>query len=286
MIRGEYMNMSFSSKFDSWDISIMRSIAVFSLLFVVVSAFGIASEVEMLFSQSEKAYNDYVIALSEKDPKKRQDLFNNALSEYVQIAEKEPIGSIFANIGTLHMYLGEAGLSIFYLNKAKDLQPRNLEIQEKLRAVRGALGLEGRYFTDTYMETISGQTLFSPSEKNGVLIALFLITFVLFSLWVWLSLSGIKTAWCVFLVVSMSIFSLFYGVPYFLQNPKAIVLNSFFLKASYSGGSGMEAASQDTLVIPGEELEVLAIDSNEQWLRVKTARGNIGYISGDVVRLY
>ncbi len=263
----------------------MKFSTIFLCFCILLNSALISEEQESVETLTQRAYSEYMQALEEKDLQKRQVLFNQALSDYVKAAEKNPTGLIFANIGTINMYLGEPGRSIFYLIKAVSLSPRNTEIRSTLQAVRSVIDLDGKTFSPSWSEVLSGSTLLSPSEKNGIMIAFTIIVFIIFSLSLWIEIRGLHITAIFLLLLYLLIFLLFYAVPFCFSPQKAIIMNSGFLQA-FDMRRTNHAVSEDALVIPGQEIYILSSDTNGKWLRVQTSNGTIGYISGEDVYIY
>ncbi|MGR3952257.1 MAG: SH3 domain-containing protein [Chlamydia sp.] len=256
-----------------------------SLLFLQISIQSLFGyEEHPLFTKTQKGYSAYISALSEPDSKKREEKMNEAIGAYLEVSKEKPVGAVLANIGTLQLYAGDSGLALFYLKKASLLDPRNQEIQEMLLSTQKILHIEQKNIPPSFIDLISCSKWLSPSEKYGIMIGIGALALCLFSLMVWIPAYGVRLATNIsatLFVLSLLLFSI---APYFLSNPKAIVQHTVTLKGSYDE---KVAASPGALtLLPGEEVEILAMNREKEWLRVRTYKKITGYVPGALIRIY
>ncbi len=288
-------------KFQIFKSSSQRPFYKYLFSFVAIFAFSLCywgdllAEVDESAYHLEKGYSLFQSALQEKNVPTRVKLLNDALTEYLAVRDATSNGEISANIGAIYFYLGDPALSTLYLFKAQSLCPRHLGIHEMVQSLQKYSDLEGRWFPYSWYEIASGKSLFSPSERIAILLFFLFLATLLFSFTIWFSSYGLKIAMRMSAFLFAGLFFMFLLLPLLVEKEKVIVQERAYLKMSEtmqqdksSNSAGSSNVSVDSaslsFVIPGEELIVLSKDPNNEWLRVKTTRGSVGYISGKSTR--
>jgi tetratricopeptide (TPR) repeat protein len=221
------------------------------------------------------ATEKYLAGEQSTSPEEREKLFNEALAIYLASSKDHPSGMLLNNIGGVYFYLGEYGTAISYFRRAALLMPRNTVIQKNLRTavVRADVALlqQERPLADAL-----GFRWCSPLERAAFALGAIAITFIFFTLDLWLPSFGFLWLWRVAATLTLAL--LFAYVWYALFIPQqAVVIQAVPLRAS-SETVFTEAAL--TTVRPGEVVEVLGTDASHHWVRVRTALATTGYLPG------
>lgn len=223
------------------------------------------------------AMEKYQAAEKSHSSEERSRLFNEALAMYLPYTKVRPSGELLTNVGNIYFYLGDLGLAIAYYRDALVESPRNGVIQKNLSVAIEKAHVYGAQMTNPVADGVALRWL-SPYERIMLVIGVISISFVLFSLNVWLPSFGFRgvyiasTFLTVLLLVVLGLYALFMPV-------HAVIVRETELRTAIS----QEPASSSVVLHPGEMVEILSYDSTQEWLRVRTVTGLPGYLPAKTV---
>lgn len=221
---------------------------------------------------------DFQAALEAKTIIARKEGLNRALE---QLLEANETAAVFRNLSNTFYLLGEAPWGIYYDYKALQLEPRNEQIQKQIDRMAEELKLPVKSKENPFAPLIGWHQLLSVGEKFQLFLVGLLGLFVTLSLKIWRDWRWLWPLIAIFAVLSAflggSLLYTRYGAPiegilvkpaalYREPNRDALLVNEEPLKA-------------------GLKLEILDEREAGEWLKIKTDRGEYGYINYKAVRL-
>ena len=241
-----------------------------------VVLFFLSGAVMMMAAPSvpiETAVEKQVAAEAAPTVEERQQLLNDALAIYLSYVGDSPSARLLNNIGEIYVSFGRYGMAIWYYHQALAFAPRDPIIRNNLQAAATQANVAFMQ-QEEWWSDLWGLRWFSPLERTLLAIGAIGLTFVLFSLNVWLPGYGFRGCWRVFAIgTSVVVLALLtYGL--FVPG-KAVVLQAMPLYASSDGN--VQKLSGIT-VRPGEVVQVFNVDASRQMVYVKTASQSMGYV--------
>jgi hypothetical protein len=221
-----------------------------------------------------KAYDE-----AQKNPQDREKLLNEALKTYLTYETKNASPELLANVGDIYFYLGDFGMAIAYYRRAEYLLPRDPTIQKNLSLALHSANVTGLQI-ERPLADAAGLLFLSPYEKQLFLLGALSLTFILFSLNLWLPSFGFKRIFQLVSVLTSLLFIAVFWYSVFLP-PRAVVVKACPLKMTSQVSSQNDVV---TSVRPGEMVEIVTIDPSHVWVQVRTVTQSVGYISWDAIR--
>jgi len=226
------------------------------------------------------AYKKYVEAEQAQDNQTRKILFNDALSLYLKIENDNASGPLLFAIGNTYFQLGEYGYAILYYTKAQKLLPRDSRVEYNLQVARkrAGLGEQNSLFRTIFF------FYYGVSFNEKIIACLFflLASFGCFSLYIWFpQIHWFKKGGFGVLFIC---FILFLSVSWqkYLAPIDAVIVKPTALRVD---AGSQYAMLSDAPVLPGMEVEVLAVEREGDWLQIRLESGQKGYIAKENVRI-
>jgi len=251
---------------------IAKILASISLLFVLLPM--------ALFAQSDKAYIKYKEAELAPDPESRKEAYNDALNLYLQMESEAPSAILLFNIANTYFQLNEYGYAILYYYRALKEDPRSDMIHNNLQIALKKAGLqeESPSFIQRYPLFIHYKL--SHNEKAITVLIFLFIVFALLSVNLWLPQLVLKKVAILFLSIAGILFlSLVWGD--YLTTPEAIVVRSVAIRRD----AGTQYATIGNPALSGTKVEVLSVEKEGHWMRVRLPSGEEGYLSKEFARI-
>ena len=220
----------------------------------------------------EKGLEKYQAAEKSQVPEERSKLFNEALSIYLPYTKENPSGELLGNVGNCYFYLGDIGLAIGYYRNGLVQSPRNQMIKNNLSLAIDKGHLFGSQITTPIADGFALRWL-SPYERTLLAIGLIAVSFVLFSLDVWLPGFGFRPVWTVF-AAATCLLLLMLGAYGLFMPVEAVIVKETQLRTAVA----QEPTTSAVVLHPGEMVEILSYDPTQEWLRVRTVTGLPGYL--------
>jgi hypothetical protein len=224
----------------------------------------------------EVALEKYGAAERTEVRSEKEELFNDALKIFLGFAKKNPSGKLFYNIGNTYFYLGDYGLAIAYYRKAEQLIPRDPLLRKNLAQAIDQADVHGYQIERPFEKIVCFQWC-SPAERRLLLLGIAIFCFFIFSLHIWFPFRLFQYVWVgSFALLLLLLFSFLWHQYFSL--PDAVVVKASVLHVAETASTGA------TFVLhPGEMVEVISVDPEKSWVRVKTSASMTGYLSGDTV---
>lgn len=250
----------------------MRKILT-SLLFVFFIGLSAFAQNEVLFNKATEAYN--------------KGNFSKALEFYETILENgKHSAELYFNMGNCYYKLDEIGLSIYYYEKAKLLNPKDPEIQNNLAYAENMRLDAIDAMPKTAMARFSQSVLSLFTYDNWALSAVLLsITFVLLYILYYRSIYAtqkriffIGAMVALFLCVSTASLAYFAFDAFKKDNP-AIVLKREIVVHTEPNNQSERVFSLH------EGTKVNILDKLNGWNKIKIADGQTGWVQSNTIKL-
>lgn len=170
--------------------------------------------------------------------------------------------------GNTYVQHGENSFALLHYYRAYALNPRNLEVLHKLNETQKKLGLNPSIETPQMILPLS-----LPERLK--LFSLFLVLPCLFLSWyIWYPPVRYKTLLKIFFTISLSfLVSAIYL--YLFEKDQLVLIQASNL---YQGAKTTAATVKGAPLPKGSRLELLDIEPQGLWIKVKGQEGDIGYI--------
>ncbi len=244
----------------------------FALLFLLIP---------LLIQADDQAFLKYRQGEQASNTDERKRAFNEALTYYLQMQTDNPSATLLYNIANTYYQLNEYGYAILYYNKALKEAPRFSEARTNLN-----IALQKANIQDGEPNILQSYLLFfhykmSHNEKEITVLFLFFIAFTLLSVYLWVPQLVFKKVALILLWVSLVFVASIVWVDYFTP-PQAIVVKPVALRRD---AGDQYAALVGTPALSGTRVSVIEVLQNGNWLKVRTASGDVGYVSKEYVRI-
>lgn len=248
--------------------------AVLSLLLVSAS----------LTADLQQAYQKYQQAEHTRDEEERKKLFNEALTFYLQAEPKHPSGLYYYNMANTYFQLGQYGYAILYYYKAQkllghdDRVAANLAISlQKAEVVQPNTSFIHRIFVEPF-----SYVTFSHNQKVVIVLLFLFLAFAFYSLYIW----SPSAVWCrpsaLFCFVVGLAFTCSLVWSEFLSPPEAVLVRATPVRVD----AGMQYAPvADALSLPGMKVEIISVEKNGAWVKIRLPSGREGFVAQEYVRL-
>jgi tetratricopeptide (TPR) repeat protein len=227
----------------------------------------------------DPGYEKYVEGERAKTPEERKKAFNDALSAYLQLQLEHPSGYYLYDIANCYYQLGEYGLAILYYNRAERKLPRDPKIQYNLQQALRKAGLpqnQSIAFSD-YVFFFHKKLSFY--ERELLVLAFALFTFVFGSLAIWLKQKAFRTLSYFSLAITL-LFSASLLYSHYFSHLEAVVIRP----AGLSLGAGKEYGTKQPLLV-GQKVQVEEVVEHGDWLKIRLPTGEEGYVSKENARI-
>ena len=206
----------------------------------------------------------------------KEELYNKALKIFLANAKKDPSGELLYNIGTTYMQLGDYGMAIAFFRRAELLIPLDRALKLNLEHAISLANVRGHQIDYKLMNMIFLRWC-SPFERGLLLLGGLSLSFIFFSLNLWLPSSGLR--WVSRFTIGCTLLAFFLVVSYsFFIPSRGVVVKATALRVMSSGSD-----ESKFIIHSGEMVEILYISPDEGPVRIKTATGVSGFLPRDVV---
>jgi len=211
----------------------------------------------------------------------RKKAFNEALIEYLKVEPTHPSGIYFYDVANCYYQLGEYGLAILYYYRALNELPRNNKIEHNLEQALKKVDQTEENKTELYDFLLFFHHKLSFYEKEMLLLALLLFSFVFGSLFIWLSFSAFKKLAIVsFFCMSLFVVSILWTA--YFSPPSAVIIRP----AELLSGPGSQYAKAETKPpLIGTKVQVVEVVEKGAYLKIKLPGGQQAYVSSEQARI-
>lgn len=244
----------------------------------------LALESAGLRDKLEKAAQSYLFAEKSKSLGQRKEGFNTALKIWMELErEWQPYdgnGEIYYNIANANYQLAEYPWAIYYYYRALALNPRNVDASSNLKIAQEKLSLLSSQENQNHQPFLFHRLFSLPERLVGF--ALFTFgTLAFASCLVWFPGKMLKALFAASSFASLLFLaSCLYSR--YVEPIEAVLIHPAVL---YRDAGTQYAKVKDEPLQAGLKVEVLEVDGNGVWLKVRLADGIFGFLSGDAVRL-
>lgn len=238
-----------------------------------------ASEMNAVLDEANRAYREGEQATTAVQ---RLKAFNQALSLYSSV-EKEGLTSSYLDeaIGNSFSQLGEFPWAILYYRRALVQEPHRAALHTALESAQMTLGIEPGISRPWSERLLSFDDRLSLQKRASLFFWFTAAAIAAASWWIWKRTSlamQIAKAFCI--VAAVLFLNLL--LSYYRSPIEAILVSPTGL---YRGPDNEQPQLLEKPMFAGNALEVVDVESEGRWLKVKTADGTIGYIPFQAARL-
>lgn len=216
----------------------------------------------------------------------RQEKIEQAIELYQKIESEGMVSSeLFYNLGNSYYKLNKVGPSIFYYEKALELNPLNQDVKNNLVFAK-RLALDNiEELPKTVFQKINSNFLQKISYNQWAIIAIIfsLIGSMLFMVFYFTNTPAKKRFYFVLSSLSFILFILFFSITYqqysFAKNNKAAIV--FAEKTEIRNAPTLNADQVFTL---HEGTMVTVLDVIDDWKKIKIADGKQGWIISSEIK--
>jgi tetratricopeptide (TPR) repeat protein len=241
----------------------------FYTLLIGLSLFGQSKGQSELFEQANAAYD-----AAEYD--KAIDLYDSIVQQGFENV------ATYYNLGNAYYKKGELGASILYYEKAAQLSPRDVDIQNNLKVARKSVIDKFEVVPQPLVKTAYlGLVRWFQPDTWGWISLFFFVVLVLgcyFYLFTSMRKAGFSIA-LVGLIIGLASLSLAYAHTSYLEKnvPAIIMATSSYVKSAPSEGA------EDAFILH-EGTKAILLDELDDWSKIKLIDGKIGWIPSEDLR--
>ncbi len=242
---------------------------------------GLLCLYSQLLLADDTALKKYQEAETTNSSELRKRAFNEALTLYLRKEPEHPSEKLSFNIANTYFQLGEYGYAILYYYKALKEAPRDQQVLNNLEVALQKAGdlPKPSSFLQDYL--LFFHFKLSHNEKEIVLLVLLFLAFILFSVHIWLPQELLKKLGIDILMVCIIHYISMIWAEYF-STPEAVIVRSSVLRVDageqYAPVLGKPSVS-------GTKVQVLSVEQQGEWIKVRLPSGETGYIAKEYVRL-
>ncbi len=235
----------------------------------------------LLLGAEDHAYLKYREGERASNPVERREAFNEALFLYLRMEPDSPSAELCFDIANTYYQLNEFGYAVLYYNKALKENPRFEQARDNLQIALHKINMPSDKpgFLQNYL--LFPHYMMSHNEKAITVLLLLFFAFGLLSVHIWVPQDFIKKVAYVALWVALLFFTSIMWADYF-TSPRAIVVRPVALRRD-AGNEYAPVVGPPALV--GTKLIVQGVESDGNWLKVRTSSGEEGYISKEHARV-
>lgn len=245
----------------------------FLFLLLLIANSLAAQNIDSLFNSANELY--------------RNGNYDKAIESYKQILEQDAISDeLFYNLGNSYYKLNKVGPSIFYYEKALQLNPLNQDVKNNLVFAK-RLALDNiEEVPKTFLQKFNTNYLqkLSYNEWAVVTIVFVLLSAVLFLLFYFAYTPTKKRFFFTLAIISFILFvaaiSITYNQYNFSKNTKKAIV--FATKTEVRNAPTLNSEEVFTL---HEGTKVIVLDAVDNWKKIKLADGKIGWIISDEIKM-
>lgn len=245
----------------------------FLFLLLLIANSLAAQNIDSLFNSANELY--------------RNGNFDKAIESYKQILEQDAISDeLFYNLGNSYYKLNKVGPSIFYYEKALQLNPLNQDVKNNLVFAK-RLALDNiEEVPKTFLQKFNANYLqkLSYNEWAIVTIVFVLLSAVLFLLFYFAYTPTKKRFFFTLAIISFILFVAVISITYnqynFSKNTKEAIV--FATKTEVRNAPTLNSEEVFTL---HEGTKVIVLDAVDNWKKIKLADGKIGWIISDEIKM-
>ncbi|AQS94400.1 hypothetical protein BXQ17_10140 [Polaribacter sp. BM10] len=245
----------------------------FLFLLLLIASSLAAQSIDSLFNSANELY--------------RSGNYDKAIESYKQILEQDAISDeLFYNLGNSYYKLNKVGPSIFYYEKALQLNPLNQDVKNNLVFAK-RLALDNiEEVPKTFLQKFNANYLqkLSYNEWAIVTIVFVLLSAILFLLFYFAYTPTKKRFFFTLAIISFILFVAVISITYnqynFSKNTKEAIV--FATKTEVRNAPTLNSEEVFTL---HEGTKVIVLDAVDNWKKIKLADGKIGWIISDEIKM-
>lgn len=207
----------------------------------------------------------------------RELFYNKSLAALLQLEEgyqpKLGNGRLYYNIANTYYQLESYPRAVLYYYRAFNLRPFDQKVRQNLNSALKKLDLPLQQEV-THTEWIFFWHFLPLPWRLQFFFLMACIALVLNSLAIWKPLRPIKILTSLFGGFALLLF-LSLGLTYFMQNSYAVAIQASNL---YRGAGPQFALVGEEPIKPGTKMQVTQFEQTNQWVKVITPEGHIGFV--------
>ena len=233
-----------------------------------------------LLEQTGLAYESYQKGERAETVAERNDAFNEALALYAQVADQEPSGKLFYNIGNCYYQLRKYPWALLYYLRAEKWMPRSEKVQQNMALAIEKVGGE-KPRSSIFESVLFLHYKLSIAERLQLFSFAFFGLIIAASVHYWKRVRVARWALQLFGVFSsVMLFSVI--VSYYFSGLFAVVVQAtpIYRDAGYHYAPVVQEP-----IFSGRKVKVLQVHSEGQWIKISTSDGKMGYLPYQTVRI-
>ncbi|MEE3035520.1 MAG: tetratricopeptide repeat protein [Bacteroidota bacterium] len=249
----------------------MRHITSFLLLFYSLFSFS-SQGLEEIFQKANDAYNE--------------GLYEEAISLYDQIIEKgQHDSSIYFNLGNSYYKLNNVAQSIYYLEKAKSLSPKDDDILINLAFARNMTidSIDPLPKSDLLKVRESLFDLFSLAQWSFIIILFSWITVIFFALYLFNSKPSNKKTYFSLSLLFMAFLIFSFSISFLKSSIEKDVINGIIFSKKIEIWAEPNFRSENLYSLH-EGTKVQLLETLQDWKKIKIANGAEGWTKDAVIK--
>lgn len=255
--------------------------SIIILLFLLGTFYFSQPSVEPLL-QAQKSYDEAIKASTIAE---REHYLNETLSTYLSLEEKDHPnygnGKFYSNLGETFFQLEQYPWAALYFYQAQSLLPRDEKISEKLHQVLAKLNIPSSSDESVFKKVFFFHYSLSLPERMLILVTMTLTLFALTSIYLWKNYRFLKSLLLAFLLGWVLIFSSVMYTKYF-EPLEGVIVKAVLLYPSANMQTSIVTAKP---LMEGSKVEILDLVGAEEWFKIRTKNGEIGFIPSHSLRL-
>lgn len=210
----------------------------------------------------------------------RKLAFNQALSLYIRVEEKKSVHApaLESAIADTYFQLGEYAWAILYYQRALKEDPHLALATDHLEKAQQKLGLSPAPSTQ---RNIFFKFFSFLSKQYNLLFWVFLLSFLVISIAIWLSYSWIRRLAASLVLLSSLLIGNFLFFYYFTPIEGILVISTGFYRAP----NWDQPQLTELPLLAGSKVRVLQMTSDGNWIKIANSADLVGYIPVANLRL-
>ena len=243
------------------------------LLFLLATSFLVGqNNTAQLFEKANKNY--------------KEGNYELALDLYKQIEEGNAVSSeLYYNMANSYYKLNRVGQTIYYYEKALQLDPLNEDAANNLTFARRMTIDTIEELPKTFLQKIENNYIQKLSYTQWSILAIVcsFVAAICFLLFYISSISNRKRLYFLLSIFSCILLAISLSISYTQHTKRKEIKTAIIFSSKISVNNSPTLNSEEIFVLH-EGTKIMILDSVDHWKKIKLANGKIGWISADALK--
>lgn len=243
------------------------------LLFLLATSFLVGqNNTAQLFEKANKNY--------------KEGTYEEALDLYKQIEASNTVSSaLYYNMANSYYKLNKVGQTIYYYEKALQLDPLNEDAANNLTFARRMTIDTIEELPKTFLQKIENNYIQKLSYKQWSMLAIVcsFLAAICFLLFYISSISNRKRLYFLLSMLSFILLAITLSIAYD-QHAKSKKIKTAIIFSSKISVNNSPTLNSEEIFILHEGTKISILDSVDNWKKIKLADGKVGWISADALK--